>query len=165
MQEWTTRTSIERLRTHTATIDLNQMAPVIEPLVMNNERGRSWLALFNAELEEQRSNRNPTPPSTAAEAPAVPVAPLAQQEELEESMVVDAESDQSMLSLNDSSLVQPPQQPPRRTRLERLRQEVAARPPIEPEPSIDVVLGSQPWHADVPQVSLHFNLSSGYFMY
>ena len=131
-----------------ATIDLNQMAPVVQPLVMNNERGRSWLALFNAELEEQRSNRYP--PSAAAQPPVVaPVAPLAQQEELEESMAVDTDADQSMVSL-DSSLVTPQQ--PRRTRLERLRQEVAALPPVEPEPSIDVVLGSQPWHSDVPQV-------------
>jgi hypothetical protein len=139
-----------------ATIDLNQMAPVIEPLVMDTERGRSWLALFNAELEEQRSTHTNSTTSSVASEPSVALAaPLAQQEELEEPMVVDQENAETV----ESSPAPPVAVIPRRSRLERLRQEVAARGNVhEPEPNIDVVLGSQPWHSEVPQVSQSITL-------
>lgn len=150
VQEWTTNSSIERLRTLLASVDLDQLTPTIEPMVMNTDRGRTWTALFNAEMGELLdSTAAPVPvPSvpvvSTAEATATAGSTAPTQVEADESMEVDEVGATAVT------------QQPRRSRLERLRQEAAARKESkpEPEPVIDVVMGSQSWHNEVPRVSL-----------
>ena len=132
MQEWTTNSAIQRLRSLMSSANLGQLAPNVEPLVMSNERGRAWVALLNAELEEARESASPMEEGTATP-------PTAQVESME--VVEDAPSDL------------PEAQRPKSSRLERLRKEAASKKAEgEPEPNVDVVLGSQSWHSQVPQV-------------
>ena len=138
VQEWTTNSSIERLRTLLASVDLDQLTPTIVPMVMNTERGRTWTALFNAEVEEMQEHA-----PTADVPPAAAAAPV---------VATGSASSEESMDVEEGSVVQPP----RRSRLERLRQEAAARKETktEPEPVIDVVMGSQSWHNEVPRVSV-----------
>lgn len=108
-----------------ASVDLDQLTPTIEPMVMNTERGRTWMALFNAELGEITATEEATGSAM----------------EVEES---------------DAGASAPVKQ---RSRLERLRQEAAVRKEstTAAEPVIDVVMGSQTWHNEVPRVLLQFN--------
>ncbi|KAI9562605.1 hypothetical protein GHT06_010059 [Daphnia sinensis] len=148
VQEWTTNSSIERLRTLLASVDLDQLTPTVEPMVMNVERGRTWTALFNAEVEEM-NDREPSA-SAAPEAPTVsPPAAMGSTSEEEPMEVVVEKKDEAL------TIVQG--QPRQRSRLEKLRQEVAEGRQKEanrvktPEPVIDVVVGSQTWHNEVPR--------------
>lgn len=110
-------------------------------MVMNTERGRAWTALFNAEMGE-----------ILEASPAGPTTPIAP--EATGSAVEVQQGDESM-EVEEVGGPSAPVQQPRRSRLERLRQEAAARKESkpEPEPVIDVVMGSQSWHNEVPRVS------------
>lgn len=146
VQEWTTNSSIERLRTLMASINLDQLAPSIDPLVMDTERGRAWTALFNAELEEMQESRSPATAATVAPmedaAPSAPVPPSSG----------DGVEPMEVAEDAPDNLERPER--PKVNRLERLRQETTNRSEEnEPEPTVDVVLGSQPWHSQVPQVT------------
>lgn len=154
VQEWTTNSSIERLRTLLASVDLDQLTPTIEPLVMNTERGRTWTALFNAQMEEMQEN------APAAAAP-VPAATAATTETTAPDVVATGSaSEESMEVEEEPATATAPPASTKKSRLERLRQEAAARKETktEPEPVIDVVMGSQSWHNEVPRVSF-----SGFF--
>lgn len=147
IQEWTTNSSLERLRTLVASIDLDRLAPDVNAMVMDQERGRGWTALFNAELQEldQSSAETGEQAVQAAQASQVSTAAAA------EPMEVDSVAEGGVHDVDDAAR----QQAPRRSRLERLRQETAARKAAsEPEPDtvVDVVLGSQQWHHEVPRV-------------
>lgn len=136
IQEFTTNSSIERLRTLLASVDLDQLTSTVEPMMMDTERGRTWTALFNAEVEEMQDNTAARDATSSPVASAPVAAAGSAPTEPEESMEVEEEA---------SSAV------PRRSRLERLRQE-AARKESDVEPVIDVVMGSQSWHNEVPRV-------------
>ena len=151
-QMWTTSSSLERLRALTATVNLDQLAPVVGPMVMDMERGRAWRALWAAEVEEASESVASAPTVAAAAAPtattsAASTAPLAQ----EESMDTDepAAASAAAPSTGASSAAAPPHRP----RLEKLRREaLAAKPESNQEPPPDVVIGSHPWHSNVPRV-------------
>ena len=166
VQEWTTSSSLDRFRTLTASINMEQLGPTVAPMVMNTERGRTWRALWSAEIEEAMDEPPPLieVSSSSAASDASPVvssataaAPLAEQEE---SMIVEddepaVEPSSSSSSSTSTTTTLPT---PRRPRLEKLRAEVAANPPEPDSPPEDVVIGSQPWHRDVPRVSTSFNI-------
>lgn len=160
VQEWTTNSSIERLRTLLASVDLDQLTPTVEPMVMNVERGRTWTALFNAEVEEMNDREpsasvtTPAAPETSTLSPPAAMGSTATATEEEPMEVVVEKKDEASAIVHG--------QPRQRSRLEKLRQEVAEARQKEanrvktPEPVIDVVVGSQTWHNEVPRVRLVF---------
>lgn len=137
VQEWTTTSAIERLRSLLASANLGQLMPSVEPLVMNAERGRAWVALLNAELEELRESSVTATPMDA----------------VEEGVGAPGDGVESMEVAEDAPGDLAGAGRPKLSRLERLRQEAAAKKSAEePEPGVDLVLGSQSWHSQVPQV-------------
>lgn len=154
VQEWTTNSSIERLRTLLASVDLEQLMPTIQPMVMSTERGRTWTALFNAEVEEM----NDREPSAPIANPAVPDATTVVDPAVAGSTTTAEEPMEVEQKDKTSAVVQA--QPRQRSRLEKLRLDVAEARQKEanrvktPEPVIDVVLGSQTWHNEVPRVRI-----------
>lgn len=152
VQQWTINTSLARLRTLVSTINMDQLNPTIQPLLMDTERGRSFMAVWNAEMEEAMDTDAPssashaaaattaTTAATAAAAAAVPTASAATAASSEEEAMIVEEVGAESTNAGG------------RRMLERLRQEVAHRNvKEEPEANLDVVLGSELWHDEVPR--------------
>ena len=159
VQQWTINTSLARLRTLVSTINMDQLNPTIQPLLMDTERGRSFMAVWNAEMEEAMDTDAPSSAypaaaattattattaataAAAAAAAAVPTASAATAASSEEEAMIVEEAGAESTNAGG------------RRMLERLRQEVAHRNvKEEPEANLDVVLGSESWHDEVPRV-------------
>jgi len=121
-------------------------------MVMNTERGRTWTALFNAEVEEIHDVNSPAA-ATVIPPESVPVPPVAtgstapvEEEPME---VVEEKKEEAPAPVS----AQPARQ---QSRLEKLRQDVRQKESSQvkapPEPVVDVVMGSQSWHNEVPRV-------------
>jgi uncharacterized protein YcbK (DUF882 family) len=137
-----------------ASVDLDQLTPTIEPMVMNTERGRTWTALFNAEVEEMTDTNSPAAATVVAPESVPPVATGSTAPVEEEPMDVVEEKTEEAASAPVSA------QPARLSRLEKLRQDVRQKESSQvkpPEPVIDVVMGSQSWHNEVPRVRIFRN--------
>ena len=119
---------------------------------MNTERGRTWTALFNAEVEEMHQDHDSTSAPAVIPPESVPAPPVAtgSTPPVEEPMEVVEEKKEEASSPVSA---QPARQ---QSRLEKLRQDVARQKENgqvkPPEPVIDVVMGSQSWHNEVPRV-------------
>ncbi len=117
---------------------------------MNTERGRTWTALFNAEVEEMHDTNSSAaatviPPESAPPVATGSTAPVEEQPmDVVEEIKEEASAPVSV-------------QPTRLSRLEKLRQDVRQKESSQvkpPEPVIDVVMGSQSWHNEVPRVRI-----------
>jgi len=140
---------------------MDQLNPIIQPLVMNTERGRSFMAVWNAELEEAMDTDAPasdntttattatTATTTITDVPAPPTPDAA----AAAAAAAAAPAEEEAMIVEEVAVESP--MPGGRRMLERLRQEVAHRSAKEePEPNMDVVLGSESWHDEVPRVSI-----------
>ena len=136
-----------------ASVDLDQVTPTIEPLVMNTERGRTWTALFNAEVEDMHDNDSAATPAIIPSSESVPAPPVATG-----STAVEEEQMEVVEEKKEASTPVSAQPPRQQSRLEKLRQDVVRQKEsgqVKPlEPVIDVVMGSQSWHNEVPRVRI-----------
>ena len=149
IQQWTVTTSMDHFRSLTSSIELERMRPLVEPMIMDVEAGRSWTAVWNAEIQELMERNSATPAEATAPSAANEAEPMMVDEDVPEAVAAAATAD----VVSES----PGTRTGRESRLERLRQEATRRSSQSkdqepPETAIDVVLGSQPWHNDVPHV-------------
>ena len=132
---------------------MERYRPTIENEIISVERGRSWRAVWSAEIEEAMHANEQSRPAAATSGAAevaptpgpVTVTAVAEESAQVEPMVVDEVVQAASQEVQTG----------RRRMMESLRQEVAKRNSDqreEAEPTIDVVLGSQSWHNDVPHV-------------